>query len=197
MASSIHGVPYASPQHVYLHWSQVLRSKHWPWGRSIGVLLHLLSIVLSLSFFLPLSVLFWDGNSSGQLFFCGSRFSDPLSFTSSVLTHIPLYSLSSHSKWSANVCAVAVKMWPREKRVLKSCICPSFLFLGPVRGEKRRLFYFQQPKRKSALLETCLFMEMVEGWERKRSGESSGKIWSPCRGEVWYLFRWGWVKYGL
>lgn len=69
--------------------------------------------------------------------------------------------------------------------------------LGPVRGEKRRLFYFQQPKRKSALLETCLFMEMVEGWERKRSGESSGKIWSPCRGEVWYLFRWGWVKYGL
>lgn len=129
----------------------------------MGVLfitMHLLGMVLFSSSF-SLHPDFEIKNPSGQMFvfFSGSGLPDLLSYMSSCLTHSPLHSLISHSKLLANAC---LRKWPREKGALKSCIRPSFLFLGPVRG-KRHLFYFQQPKRKSALHETCLFMEMVEG----------------------------------
>lgn len=181
MASSIPVVPYLSPQHVYLHWSQVLQSIHGPWQRSMGVLfitMHILgSILFFLSFFLSLSC-FEMRTLQVSCFFCGFRFCDFLSYTSSVLTHIPLHSLSSHSKWSANACAA-----PSEcGRVLKSCICPSFLFLGPVR-EKKALVLFSTTKEKVRPPWDLSFYGDGRGLrERKHSRESSGKIWSLCRG---------------
>lgn len=100
---------------------------------------------------------------------------------SSSLTHSPMHLSTSHSKWSVNACVALLECGRGKREHSKVASVPRFYFQA-LSGEKRRLFYFQQPKRKSALLETCLFMEMVEDWVGKRSRESSGKIWSSCRG---------------
>lgn len=76
-------------------------------------------------------------------------------------------------------------------------ISPSFFFVDPVR--ERHLFYYQQ-REKSALLETCLFMETIEGWGENGAEEKVPAEFDPLFVvgdellEAELLFR-AWTKY--